>query len=373
MAGSTDTIAISHRAASLVPVSVIEVYKNPGSSTIDGLTLYYGAKDFDTLGDQDATELGSMLGRLPIPAGGRIKSLYLWINAQDGTMVGMYLRLMTGERLDLSGGRRLDQAALALVDGALGTGLLLGATAAQMSGSQALSALSFSLLKQPASAAMAIDMPTINMESLLFIPEASIRSSISVAGGGQATCPEFSVQVTRVSSYQQPSSARYYQQLLASLGTAQATEAAREAAALQWSGSRTLASGETRSEQWTGQVADLFADQGSLTTETGSIITMSAPKVSFNVPAGRRAKCVFLYSTLSLDIPVVITAWLGFDDEGGSAWNLTLRGKYTSASATNMETVVTFEDDAGASSGECASRPGLLARLLPLRVPHTEH
>jgi hypothetical protein len=360
-AGPTDTVASSNRAASIVPVSAIEVYQAPGVSMIGGLTLYYGARDSDTLGSREAAELGLLLGRLAIPAGARVKSLYMWTDGEDGTVLGLFLRLTTGERLDLSAGRRLEHASLVLVDGALGTGLLLGAAAAEAPGSRLVAALSFSLLRQPASAAMAIDMPAIDMGSLLFTPQASIRSSISVAGGGQATCPDFSVEVTRVTAYQQPSSAQYYQQLLASLGAAQASEAARQAAALQWSSSYTLPSGGTRTEQWTGQVADLFADQGSLTSETGVTTRMSAPKVSFAVPAGRRAKCAFLYSTLSIEIPYTITAWLGFDDEGGSAWNMTLRGRYATVSATNMDTVVTFEDDTGAKSGERAGPAPLCA------------
>jgi hypothetical protein len=161
----------------------------------------------------------------------------------------------------------------------------------------------------------------------------------------------FTVTATRKASYSGRAALVSYQALLASLGTAQpgGTETLRLSASLDWSGDRPLPTGDTRTEAWTSTILDPIADAALLTSDAGVTTTLIAPNVTFPVAAGKQAKCAFVYSTLELDVPYTITAWLGWDADGASTWQFKMTGSYGTAGYTNMDTVVQMVD---AASGQ---------------------
>jgi hypothetical protein len=95
-------------------------------------------------------------------------------------------------------------------------------------------------------------------------------------------------------------------------------------------------------------------DSAALTSEEGVTLTISTPKVAFAVQQGQQAMCAFVYSTLTLEIPYTFTGYLYFDTNGGSAYTWSMAGKYTTASYTEMDTVVTISK-AGSKAGSTAT------------------
>jgi hypothetical protein len=92
---------------------------------------------------------------------------------------GIYIVTIRAQTLNGAGtGRMLTKATLVVKYGNLGTGVLLGVTAASQPDSQLLSAVSFNFLQPPISSAIAVDMPSVAIEELVFRPEVSISSSI---------------------------------------------------------------------------------------------------------------------------------------------------------------------------------------------------
>jgi hypothetical protein len=89
---------------------------------------------------------------------------------------GVYILTSTSQRFNGGGGRSV--ASLTLKGADLGTGLLLGVTAAMQPETELLSAISFNFLEVPVSSAIAIDMPSIAIEELVFMPQVSIQSSV---------------------------------------------------------------------------------------------------------------------------------------------------------------------------------------------------
>jgi hypothetical protein len=256
-AETTDTVTSYHRAAGLNPVSAIEVYQAAGSTNIDGLVIKYSSGQFDTVGSPDATEVGQLLASVAIPAADTIQSLYLWTSGP--AVQGILLKTSSGAQLRANQGRQptLATASWTAESGSLGSGLLLGVTAAVRPRTAGLAALSFNLLQAPSSYATAVDMPTIDMNSLKYTPVAVLKSSIGLSGGAAtATCPEFSATVVKRVSYSKLTSIQRLQQLLGVLGTP--VEGSQQTlqldAALQWAGDRSLPSGEARTELWTSQV-----------------------------------------------------------------------------------------------------------------------
>jgi hypothetical protein len=267
-AGPTDSAASFHRSAGLNPVSSIEVYQADGSSNIDGLVIKYTNGQFDAVGSPDATEVGTLLASVVIPAADTIINLWLWT---DGAAVqGILLKTSSGVQLKAQQGRWPSQATAAWSAAAeqLGSGLLLGVSAATTPDStQALLALSFNFLQKPSGIATAVDMPAINLEAMQFTPVAAIRSSVSLSGGSaQATCPDFTATVTRRTSYSSPSSVQRLQRLVAALGASadSSQQSIRLDATLQWAGDRSLPLGGTRTELWSSQVSRAAARHRSL-------------------------------------------------------------------------------------------------------------
>jgi hypothetical protein len=79
------------------------------------------------------------------------------------------------QKLNGAGDRELSNAVLKADK--LASGVLLGVTAATRGAKELLAAISFNFLELPSSSAMAVDMPTINLASLVFTPELTIKSS----------------------------------------------------------------------------------------------------------------------------------------------------------------------------------------------------
>ena len=113
------------------------------------------------------------------PAGERVKELHLWTDPVEGVLEGVYMitsRPQTG-RLNGAGNRSLSRTTLSVKGDDLATGVLLGVTAAMKPGSEQLAAISFEFLRVPVSSAIAVDMPSIAIEELVFKPQVSIQSS----------------------------------------------------------------------------------------------------------------------------------------------------------------------------------------------------
>ncbi len=109
-------------------------------------------------------------------AGELIKELYLWSNA--AVVEGVHIITSSKQKLSGGGGRSLNRASLAVKAANLATGVLLGITAATAPNSVQLTAISFNFLQLPTSAAIAVDMPSIAIDELVFVPQVSIQSSL---------------------------------------------------------------------------------------------------------------------------------------------------------------------------------------------------
>jgi hypothetical protein len=275
------------------------VYQAEGSSNIDGLVIKYSNGQFDSVGSPDATEVGTLLANVAIPAGDTIINLWLWT---DGLAVqGILLKTSSGVQLKAQQGRRPTQATAAwsAASEQLGSGLLLGVSARRGStqpGTQALSALSFNFLQKPSSYATAVDMPAINLDGgVQFTPMAATRSSVSLSGGSaQATCPEFTATVTKKITYLGTSSAQRLQRLMAALGTPVdgGQLSVRLDATLQWAGDRSLPSGGTRTELWSGQVGAPSRHQCATRLRSGSCFGIQPrPPLTAAAMPRRAARC----------------------------------------------------------------------------------
>jgi hypothetical protein len=173
-----------------------------------------------------------------------------------------------------------------------------------------------------------------------------------VQGGSvtKATCPAFSQTVTTRTTYTKLSKVQRLQQFAASLGEVQAAHTYKMAAALTFTGQQGLAEGGISTNTWRGQVADI-ADTAALTTERGVSTTISVPQsAEFAVGNGQQARCSFVFSTVALVIPYTATTVLLFDAEGDTSWAASFTALYHAASASNIDTVVSFTK-AGGQSG----------------------
>ena len=413
-------MASYHRAAALNPITSISAYKRTGSSNVDGIYVTYSIGDYDTIGSMDAVENGALIAALNITVGDRAKQLWVWVDEATTAIQALHINMVSGAKLAASQSRPFDQAALAVTSASgLGSGLLLGLAEAVKPGSGALSALSFSFLKTPTSTGVAVDMPAIDLIAAKFAPAFNSKSSITMSGGGsqvggapqlcwpwnqqwpmkarsaataaydscallQATCPDYSTTISSKTIYTKATDARRLKQVIDALGSADSSQTVELEASLQYAATQTIPSStKTRTDLWTGQVYDLFADSAQITSEAGVSQTIAAPKISFTIPSGQKATCVFVYSVMNLDIPYTVTSTHYFDDAGDTSWNVSVRGRYQVrqvtrpawpgicstrgqapdaacalahlqvTSNTNMETVITFTSAAaGAKAGE---------------------
>jgi hypothetical protein len=289
---------------------------------VDGLLVTFMNGQYSTVGSPDAVRGGVLIDDLEIQVGDTVKEIYLWTDSSAAAVQGIYITMASSATLRLAAnlGRSLAQPNLKMSGAQLGSGILLGLAAATRPGSMALAAVSFNFLSMPASVAIAFDMPAIDLEKVQQEPQQQVQSSVSVTGGsGGSTCPEFSTTVTRKTVYAQPTSAQKYRQLMNGLGTPSSSATRLLAATLQWSGVQTLPSGGKLADNWNGQVVSAY-DAAAVTPEAGVSVTVSAPRVSFTVPSGQSAKCVFAFSTIQLTIPYTCTATLMYDAYGNSSW-----------------------------------------------------
>jgi hypothetical protein len=355
------TVASYHRAAGLSTITSITAYRNPGSTTIDGLSISYSNGDFDLVGSPDAVNMGARVANLTISVADRVKELYMWVNQTTSSISGVYITMLSGAQLSGSQGNTFTKASLSLVaaSGALGSGLLLGVTAGVNPATTALSALSFTFLSSPTSSGIAVDMAAIDINSLQYVPAFNSKSSVSSTGGSsqvklavllhththasstgdggamlhastaapfpaaelqthsckghhhfvlQATCSDFSATVRLKAAYTKAAAASRLKQLMDALGESDNSQLFTLGASLQYAGVQELpASATKRNDLWTGQVYDLFGESGSLTAETGISQTISAPKVTFTLPAGQQVGHILQLA--SLDFCPLASGW----------------------------------------------------------------
>jgi hypothetical protein len=184
--GATSGWAVTsyHRAAGLNTVTSISAFRSPNGTTIDGVSVSYSNGEFDQIGSTNAVIRGTRVATLAIPVGDRVKELYVWVDQSTASVQGIHITMFSGAQLDGSQGGDFTKASLSLVAvGALGSGLLLGATAAIRPDTSALSALSFTFLGSPTSSAIAVDMAAIDIDSLQYVPAFNSKSSVSSSGG----------------------------------------------------------------------------------------------------------------------------------------------------------------------------------------------
>jgi hypothetical protein len=114
----------------------------------------------------------------PLGPDEKIKELRIWTDTANTVVQGVYIVTTSGKRLNGGGvGRLLTEADVVVKAPDLATGVLLGVTVATKPKTEVLSAISFNFLKVPTSSAIAIDMPSININELEFRPQVSIQSS----------------------------------------------------------------------------------------------------------------------------------------------------------------------------------------------------
>jgi hypothetical protein len=114
-----------------------------------------------------------------MPTGEKIVELRIWTDTtiNNPVLQGIYMVTSRNQRLDGRQGRLMTEADVIVKAPNLTTGVLLGVTAAQKARTEVLSAIGFNFLKVPTSSAIAVDMPSINIDALEFKPQVSIKSS----------------------------------------------------------------------------------------------------------------------------------------------------------------------------------------------------
>jgi hypothetical protein len=177
-AGYKDVIVSKHRIANLNPVSYIRLHSNPDSSSIDAIVVGFTNGDEETLGSPDAELAGAEVASVRLAPNDKVTALYVWTNSTQMRVQGIQIKMSSGIRLNGAQGRLPTQASLRLdKPGDLGSGLLLGVVGSAKPGSEVLSAVGFSFLQLPMSSAIAVDMPSIAIEEVVFTPQVSIQSS----------------------------------------------------------------------------------------------------------------------------------------------------------------------------------------------------
>jgi hypothetical protein len=112
--------------------------------------------------------------------GDRVKELFLFSDPAAVRLQGIYITLASNKRLNGTLGRSLNKPSFSAKGAAVGSGLLLGITAATSYNGENLSAISFNLLATPTSSALTVDMPTIGIDSpetISYIPKLAVRAA----------------------------------------------------------------------------------------------------------------------------------------------------------------------------------------------------
>jgi hypothetical protein len=258
-AGYLDSQYSIHEAASLTAVSSIALFSKKGSSNIDAIVVGFVNNVRNTMGSPDAALVGTKVASVSFMPGDRVEALYIWTNSSTVTVKGVLMVLTSGAELQGGQGGQPTQATLRLdKPGQLGTGLLIGVAGAVKPGTEVLSAISFVFMQPPMSSAVAVDMPKISIEDVVFKPVVVGRSSTTVSGNGSITkafCPSFSRTVTVKRAYSRASEAQRLVALVASLGTASPSQQYRLDAALVAT-ARQAVNADVATIQWNDQVGE---------------------------------------------------------------------------------------------------------------------
>ncbi len=273
-AGHLDTLTSKHRAAGLNLVSKIALY-TANSGYIDAILVWFVNGHVERVGTPDGESMGSQVANVTFAPDDRVTELYVWTDSSAVRVQGVAMKLASGARLDGGGGRRATEAQLQLDEpGALGSGLLLGLAAAAKPDSKLLSAIGFSFLSSPMSAAMAVLMPEIRIEEVRFTPKVDItyRFSNPNVGTIRGACPVLTQStVTTKTAYPQAGDAQRLKGILERIGRADDVFASfRQAASLVASEEQRLDTGEVFTNTWSSEVRALEQHNAASPSPGGS-------------------------------------------------------------------------------------------------------
>jgi hypothetical protein len=123
---------------------------------------------------------------------------------------------------------------------------------------EVLSAVGFVFLKSPVSAAMAVDMPAIDIEAAAFKPHAVVTSKTANTASSTVTvrCPVFSRTISTTTVYSGATDVQRLASLITSIGDPRVTKAAsyKTTVSLQASEQQVLETGERVTSTWSDQV-----------------------------------------------------------------------------------------------------------------------
>jgi hypothetical protein len=354
--------------AGLNLVSSITLHsKNASSITIDAVTIGYnssGSKVTQVLGNRDAAHKGITRASISLGAEDRVRALYIWTDSSQLVVKGVMLVLWTGAVLDASFDLETGNATVRKnKDGELGSGLLLGIAAAAKPDTEFLSAVSFAFLKAPVSAAIAVDMANIDIESARITPKQKLDSWVQGNIDIEASCPRHTETVTYKDAYTKlPAIAAVKARVEALVGaplftgTVTRLKRSTELVATErqdvpglgalsdtWRDAVRGADGRAQ-PAWSTiicaaselaanaasplvQVSDVFDDAGQLTPEAGRSTILEGPELKFVVKKGETVRCSYLYWERELTTSYTVTATLFFDSEGAAAWETSIEGE----------------------------------------------
>ena len=260
-AGYQDRVSSKQRASGLNLVSSIALYKQ-SSAYIDAIKLGFTNGHKAVLGSPDAELAGTLVASVAFAPDDKVEALYVWTDSSLMRVQGVVIKLASGRLLDGGQGRLPTKASLRLDQpGDLGSGLLLGVTGAAQPVTEVLSAVGFAFLKSPVSAAMAVYMPEIRIDSVRFKPEnvVTYENTFTSSSGGvsKGACPVLTKKttVTVSNTYAQTSEVQRLKKIFDGLGGPQdATASFTLEADLVASQPRVLDTGDTVTDTWNSEV-----------------------------------------------------------------------------------------------------------------------
>ncbi len=209
--------------------------------------------------DGESTSTGRLVANVTFAPDDRVTELYVWTDRSAARVQGVSMKLASGTWLDGGQGRRATEAQLQLDEpSGLGSGLLLGVTAAAKPDSKVLSAVGFSFLRQPVSAAMSVFMPEIRIEEARFTPMADVTLSLINSGTNtvRGSCPVVTSSTVRTTTaYSRASDTQRLKNILDSIGGPDdAITITSKDVLLVASTDQVLASGRTIINSWSSEV-----------------------------------------------------------------------------------------------------------------------
>ncbi len=357
--------------AGLNLVSSITLHSKTGSKNIDAITVGYSSGTV-VLGNKFAAYKGKKSASINLRPDDRARELYIWTDSSQLVVKGVMLVLVRGTVLDLSFDLEPTQATVRKdKPGELGSGLLLGIAAAAKPSTEVLSAVSFAFLMAPLSAALAVDMAKIDIDSAKITPRHKLNSTIKGNIDIEASCPSYSETVVYKNAYTQLPAilavkARVEALMGAPLFSGSSTRLKRSAE-LVATERKTVEGIGAVSDTWQSpvrgagagqpdslhkpaarppvrrgccrainavsdvlQVYDVFDDAVRLTPEAGTSTTVGSPATKFIVKPGETVQCSYLYWTRELTTSYTVTATLFFDGQGSAAWTTSVGGEQES-------------------------------------------